>query len=115
LEHARSDSQPALSKYHQVKPFFICSSIVRQFLAQYSKKDVDNGCFQASQYPERAECGFGSRSRLVKLQESLTLMQKHYGKGSADREGLNAAIEAFQKRAPLDIPLVLGGKTVRQE
>jgi 1-pyrroline-5-carboxylate dehydrogenase len=42
-------------------------------------------------------------------------MQKHYGKGSADREGLNAAIEAFQKRAPLDIPLVLGGKSVGQE
>lgn len=37
---------------------------------------------------------------------------KHYAKGSADREGLIAAIEAFQKRAPLDIPLVVGGRSV---
>lgn len=47
------------------------------------------------------------------LQYWLTLTQKHYAKGSADRDGLTAAIEAFKKKAPLEIPLVLGGKPVR--
>ncbi|KAF7513377.1 hypothetical protein GJ744_009798 [Endocarpon pusillum] len=37
---------------------------------------------------------------------------KHYAKGSADRDGLTAAIEAFKKKAPLEIPLVVGGKSV---
>ncbi|ERF70620.1 Delta-1-pyrroline-5-carboxylate dehydrogenase [Endocarpon pusillum Z07020] len=37
---------------------------------------------------------------------------KHYAKGSADRDGLTAAIEAFKKKAPVEIPLVLGGKSV---
>jgi 1-pyrroline-5-carboxylate dehydrogenase len=37
---------------------------------------------------------------------------KHYAKGSADRDGLAAAISAFAKKAPLEIPLVIGGKSV---
>jgi len=39
-------------------------------------------------------------------------MQHHYTKGSAQREGLTAALEGFQKKAPLEVPLVVGGKEV---
>ena len=37
---------------------------------------------------------------------------KHYAKGSPDREGLSSALSAFGKKAPIDIPLVIGGKSV---
>ena len=37
---------------------------------------------------------------------------KHYTKGSPDREGLASALSAFGKKAPIDIPLVIGGKSV---
>ena len=37
---------------------------------------------------------------------------KHYGKGSPDREALSAAVAALQKRAPLEIPLVISGKSL---
>ena len=53
--------------------------------------------------------------RVMKPRMMLILAQKHYEKRSAEREGLTAAIEAFQRRAPLDIPLVLGGKSVRSK
>ncbi|KAK5054724.1 hypothetical protein LTR84_001616 [Exophiala bonariae] len=38
---------------------------------------------------------------------------KHYAKGSPDREGLAAALEALQKRAPIEIPLVVSGKSIK--
>ena len=38
---------------------------------------------------------------------------KHYAKGSTDRAGLSAAVTALQKRAPLDIPLVVSGKSIK--
>src|SRR5262249_12019263 len=38
---------------------------------------------------------------------------KHYGKGSPDREGLAAAVAALQAKAPLEIPLVVSGKSVK--
>lgn len=37
----------------------------------------------------------------------------HYLKGSQQREGLTAAIEKFQKKLPLEVPVVVGGKEVR--
>ncbi|OTA56416.1 delta-1-pyrroline-5-carboxylate dehydrogenase 1 [Hypoxylon sp. EC38] len=37
----------------------------------------------------------------------------HYAKGSAQREGLLAAIAAQQKKGTIDIPLFIGGKEVR--
>jgi hypothetical protein len=37
---------------------------------------------------------------------------KHYAKGSADRDSLASAISAFVKKSPLEIPLVIGGKSV---
>ena len=39
--------------------------------------------------------------------------QHHYAKGSAQREGLTAALDGFQKRGPLEVPIVVGGKRVR--
>ncbi len=38
---------------------------------------------------------------------------KHYGKGSPDREGLAAAVAALKEKAPLEIPLVLSGASVK--
>ncbi|KIX08096.1 1-pyrroline-5-carboxylate dehydrogenase [Rhinocladiella mackenziei CBS 650.93] len=38
---------------------------------------------------------------------------KHYGKGSPDREGLASAVAALQKKAPLDIPLVVSGQPIK--
>jgi hypothetical protein len=37
---------------------------------------------------------------------------KHYAKGSPDRDSLASAISAFAKKAPLEIPIVIGGKSV---
>ncbi|KAI0152007.1 delta-1-pyrroline-5-carboxylate dehydrogenase 1 [Hypoxylon sp. NC0597] len=37
----------------------------------------------------------------------------HYAKGSAQREGLLAAVAAQQKKGTIDIPLFIGGKEVR--
>ncbi|KUJ07962.1 delta-1-pyrroline-5-carboxylate dehydrogenase 1 [Mollisia scopiformis] len=37
----------------------------------------------------------------------------HYAKESAQREGLTAALEGFQKKAPLEVPLVIGGKELK--
>ena len=42
----------------------------------------------------------------------LTPSQHYYAKGSAQREGLTAALDGFQKKAPLDVPIVVGGKEV---
>jgi len=39
-------------------------------------------------------------------------MQHYYAKGSAQREGLTAALEGFEKKVPLEVPLVVGGKEV---
>ena len=39
--------------------------------------------------------------------------QHHYAKGSAQRQGLTAAIEKLQQRLPLEVPVVVGGKEVR--
>ncbi|KAK4506578.1 hypothetical protein PRZ48_000310 [Zasmidium cellare] len=38
---------------------------------------------------------------------------KHYEKGSADREKLSAAVKAFRSRAPLQVPIVVGGKEIK--
>jgi 1-pyrroline-5-carboxylate dehydrogenase len=38
---------------------------------------------------------------------------KHYTKGSSDRESLVAAVAALQKKAPLEIPIVVSGKAIK--
>lgn len=38
---------------------------------------------------------------------------KHYGKGSPDREGLAAAVATLQAKLPLEVPLVISGKAVK--
>lgn len=40
---------------------------------------------------------------------------KHYTKGSPDRQALEDAIKALQQRAPLDIPLAISGKFVKTD
>lgn len=40
--------------------------------------------------------------------------QHTYAKGSAQRQGLTAAIEQLQQRLPLEVPVVVGGKEVRR-
>ncbi|ETN45387.1 1-pyrroline-5-carboxylate dehydrogenase [Cyphellophora europaea CBS 101466] len=37
----------------------------------------------------------------------------HYEKGSTSREGLTAALEAFGKRGPLEVPVVISGKEIK--
>ncbi|RDW94556.1 putative delta-1-pyrroline-5-carboxylate dehydrogenase [Coleophoma crateriformis] len=37
----------------------------------------------------------------------------HYAKGSAQRAGLTAALESLQKKTPLDVPIVVGGKEIK--
>lgn len=39
-------------------------------------------------------------------------LQKHYAKDSPERKKLAAAVAALKKAAPLDIPLMIGGKQV---
>ena len=39
-------------------------------------------------------------------------MQHHYAKGSPQRAGLTAALETLQKKGPLEVPIVVGGKEV---
>ncbi|KAI9811919.1 MAG: 1-pyrroline-5-carboxylate dehydrogenase [Thelocarpon impressellum] len=38
---------------------------------------------------------------------------QHYATGSAEREKLTAAVAALKKRAPLQVPIVVGGKEVK--
>lgn len=38
--------------------------------------------------------------------------QHHYAKGSVQREKLTAALESLQKKIPLQVPIVVGGKEV---
>jgi 1-pyrroline-5-carboxylate dehydrogenase len=38
---------------------------------------------------------------------------KHYTKGSPDREGLISAVEALQKKTPLEVPLFISGKSIK--
>ncbi|KAI9722276.1 MAG: hypothetical protein M1812_001748 [Candelaria pacifica] len=40
---------------------------------------------------------------------------KHYTKGSEDREKLGAAVQALKSRIPLQVPLVIGGREVKTE
>lgn len=37
----------------------------------------------------------------------------HYTKGSASREGLVSALEAFKSKSPLEVPLVVTGKSIK--
>ncbi|KAG5983582.1 hypothetical protein E4U43_006258, partial [Claviceps pusilla] len=37
----------------------------------------------------------------------------HYAKGSAQRQNLTAAIENYQKKIPIEVPLVVGGKEIK--
>jgi len=54
-------------------------------------------------------CGTSS---WVRLKAKLTSKQHHYAKGSAQRKQLTAALESFQKKIPLEVPIVVGGKEV---
>ncbi|KAI1905750.1 1-pyrroline-5-carboxylate dehydrogenase [Ophidiomyces ophidiicola] len=38
---------------------------------------------------------------------------KHYAKGSPDREKLQNALQAFKNKAPLQVPLMIGGKAIK--
>ncbi|KAI9691876.1 MAG: 1-pyrroline-5-carboxylate dehydrogenase [Bathelium mastoideum] len=38
---------------------------------------------------------------------------KHYAKGSADRQALANAVKSFKSRIPLEIPIVIGGKETK--
>ncbi|KAL2756880.1 hypothetical protein ACRALDRAFT_1062557 [Sodiomyces alcalophilus JCM 7366] len=48
-----------------------------------------------------------------KVPRILNEPNHHYAKGSAQREGLTAAIESFQSRIPLEVPIVVGGREIK--
>ena len=47
-----------------------------------------------------------------KLPKVLNEPNHHYAKGSEQREGLMAAVERLRRRAPMQVPIVVGGKEV---
>ncbi|KAJ9497960.1 1-pyrroline-5-carboxylate dehydrogenase [Exophiala xenobiotica] len=56
-----------------------------------------------------------SRSTLAafRLPNITNEANKHYAQGSPDREGLTSALEALKSKIPLEIPLVVSGKSVK--
>jgi hypothetical protein len=52
--------------------------------------------------------------RIVCRTLGLTRKQHHYAKGSAQRDGLTAAVNTLEKKLPLEVPLFVGGKEVRE-
>ncbi|KZF26291.1 delta-1-pyrroline-5-carboxylate dehydrogenase 1 [Xylona heveae TC161] len=40
---------------------------------------------------------------------------KHYAKGSTEREQLASAVKSFKRKAPLEVPIVVGGKEVNNK
>ncbi|KAI9829720.1 MAG: 1-pyrroline-5-carboxylate dehydrogenase [Phylliscum demangeonii] len=48
-----------------------------------------------------------------KVPNVLNEANRHYAKGSTERAELIAAVEAFKKKAPLEVPLVIGGKEIK--
>lgn len=44
----------------------------------------------------------------------MTSLQKHYSKGSTDRQGLTDALKSLQQRLPLEVPAVVAGKHITQ-
>jgi 1-pyrroline-5-carboxylate dehydrogenase len=39
-------------------------------------------------------------------------MQKHFAKGSAERQQLADAVAALKQKSPIEVPLVVGGQHV---
>ena len=45
--------------------------------------------------------------------QSDILVQPTYSRGTVDREKLAAALKSFRQQAPVDVPVIIAGKTVR--
>ena len=48
-----------------------------------------------------------------KIPQVANEANKHYGKGSSERESLASAIATFRERSPLEIPVVVSGKSMK--
>ncbi|KAH7359183.1 delta-1-pyrroline-5-carboxylate dehydrogenase [Plectosphaerella cucumerina] len=48
-----------------------------------------------------------------KIPKVLNEPNHHYAKGSAQREGLTAALDSFNSQIPLEVPIVVGGKEIK--
>ncbi|KAM0329975.1 hypothetical protein ACHAQA_004144 [Verticillium albo-atrum] len=48
-----------------------------------------------------------------KIPKVLNEPNHHYAKGSAQREGLTAALQTLQQKLPLEVPIVVGGKEIK--
>ncbi|KAN0117199.1 delta-1-pyrroline-5-carboxylate dehydrogenase 1 [Hyaloscypha variabilis] len=48
-----------------------------------------------------------------KIPKVLNEPNHHYAKGSPQRAGLTAALERFKEKAPLEVPIVVGGKEIK--
>ncbi|CAG8977644.1 hypothetical protein HYALB_00006594 [Hymenoscyphus albidus] len=65
--------------------------------------------------PRNPSIGTRKMSTLAsfKIPKVVNEVNHHYAKGSAQREGLNKALEGLQKKAPLEVPIVVGGKEIK--
>ncbi|KAL1843014.1 hypothetical protein VTJ49DRAFT_3328 [Mycothermus thermophilus] len=48
-----------------------------------------------------------------KIPKVVNEPNQHYAKGSPQRAGLTSALEALQKKGPLEVPLVVGGREIK--
>ncbi|KAG5961801.1 hypothetical protein E4U57_007393 [Claviceps arundinis] len=64
----------------------------------------------AGKVPQRMCMGTLATFKTPKVANEIN---HHYEKGSAQRQGLTAAIESYQKKAPIVVPVVVGGKEVK--
>ncbi|KAI1630254.1 mitochondrial delta-1-pyrroline-5-carboxylate dehydrogenase [Exophiala viscosa] len=80
-------------------------------LLSFSQRSVSS----SAQHVRRFHASPTAMSTLAafKLPNISNEPNKHYAKGSPDREELAAALETLKQKAPLDIPIVVTGKPIK--
>ncbi|KAL2212064.1 delta-1-pyrroline-5-carboxylate dehydrogenase 1 [Sarocladium strictum] len=64
---------------------------------------------QVARFPQRRSLAQLARFKTPQVNNEPN---QHYGKGSASREGLTAAVERLKGKLPLQVPVVVGGKEI---
>ncbi|KAK5030137.1 1-pyrroline-5-carboxylate dehydrogenase [Exophiala sideris] len=80
-------------------------------VVSFSQRSVSS----SAQYVRKFHSSRPTMSTLAafKLPNISNEPNKHYTKGSPDREGLAAALETLKQKVPLDIPISVDGKSVK--
>ncbi|KAK4453006.1 mitochondrial delta-1-pyrroline-5-carboxylate dehydrogenase [Podospora aff. communis PSN243] len=93
-----------------LRPLSLHSSLTR---ASYLATSVSRPTTTTTQrLYTRAGVAKMSTFATFKIPKVVNEPNHHYAKGSAQREGLTAAVETLQKKGALKVPLVIGGKEV---